>query len=208
MDKILGNIHWLIIIYAVYSYYGDYEQFEMQMQGLKGQKEAAEANVNRNKLKLKKIAKYRDDLDKYQKWVVEVTEQIDKLRKRLPSEINDGFMMQSIREKASEMNIISPLVQSGKDILNGFYIKKNYTLNGKGTFLQFLVFLENVDKFEQLLNVNTLELKAPDRDKQRGRFFIVDGMVELEAYRYNPSYVDTSVPKAKIENDSSGGGQK
>lgn len=193
MDKILANIHWIVIVYALYSYYEDYTVFEEQKRGLEDQKVAAEASVARNKKKLKSIEKYKNDLDRYQKWVVEVTEQIDKLRKRLPSEINDGFMMQSIREKAGEMNIISPLVNSGRDVLNGFYIKKNYTLTGKGTFLQFLVFLENVDKFEQLLNVNNLELKAPDRDKQRGRFFILNGNVELEAYRYNPGYIDKSL---------------
>lgn len=199
MGKLLANLHWLIIFYALYSYYDDFTLFEQKKVETLDQKSAVESQLNINKSKLKKIEKYRKDLDQYKQWVVEVTEQIEKLRKRLPSEINDGFMMQSIREKASEMNIINPLVKSGQDVLNGFYIKKNYTLNGRGTFLQFLIFLENIDKFEQILNVSSLELSSSDRKNQKGRFFMIDSIIELEAFRYNAAYVDTSINKEPAE---------
>lgn len=190
MDKLFANLHWIIIIYAIYAQYDVYSTFEEEHTALKDQKSSIEAQLTQNEGRLKKIEKYRKDLAVYKKEMLAVQEQIEILRKRLPSEINDGFMMQGIREKASNLNLINPVVRSGEDVLNGFSIKKDYTLKGRGTFLQFLVFLENLDKFDQILNVNSLEFVAGDRVKQRGRFFLLDGMIQLEVYRYNASYVE------------------
>ncbi len=145
-------------------------------------------------IQIKKKQKEKEDLKTYYADIQEakgriekVAQEIEKLQKQLPSNISDTDNLDLISNVASNLNIKIPFLTPGEEEEKGFYLTKKYTFKGRGTFLQFLIFLEKLGASERILNVSSLKLSKV-LEKQKGRFQLIDGEVVIEAYRYNNAY--------------------
>ena len=66
------------------------------------------------------------------------------------------------------------------------------------TFLQFLIFFERVGNASRIYNLQNLKLSAVN-ERKRGRFQVLKGEAQIQAYRYNPEFkVDRGFEK-KVE---------
>lgn len=186
MGILFKNIHWFIIIYTVWTGYGAYGEKSTE-------KDELEGRVSAQRTKLKQVTKQRKEIQKYFEDISTSKEQMSKVegelalaKQRLPDRIDDNKNTKTFSDIANKLNMINATITPSVESNKGFYFEKRYGLLGKGTFLQFLVFIEKIAGLDDLFNIKKVSFK-PDNEKNRGRFQILKGEVSIAAYRYNPS---------------------
>ena len=190
-DGLVKNLHWLIILYACWGLFTIYEEKEVELETSGVSIPVIEAKITRSKGKLRQIETFKKNLSQSKERVKEVVKQIEKVQKQLPSDVNDTEVQSLMGDIANNLKIKEPQPSPAEEVNNGFYFAKDYKFTGYGTFIQFLIFFENLEKTERILNVKGLELEYDD-DKTRGRFPIVNIKTTIESYRYNTDYKERS----------------
>ncbi len=190
-ESLVKNLHWFIILYACWGLFVIYEEKEAQLETSAVSIPVITAKITRSKAKLRQIETFKKNLSQSKERVQEVVKQIEKVQKQLPSDVNDTEVESLIGDIANNLKIKEPQPSPDKETNNGFYFAKDYRLTGYGTFIQFLIFFENLEKTERILNVKSLEL-VYDESKTRGRFPIVNLTAIIESYRYNTEYTERS----------------
>jgi Tfp pilus assembly protein PilO len=197
-DQIVKNFHWFIIMYALWGLYTIYEEKQLEIEAGIAAIPPVEEKILKAKRKIADIEKFKQNLSQSKERVEEVVKQIEKVQKQLPSDVNDTEVQELIGGIATKLRIKEPAPNPGKEANNGFYFTKEYEFSGQGTFIQFLIFFENLDKAERILNVQKVKLNL-DPNSMKSRFPIVNINTTIESYRYNTSYREKSVVK-EIEN--------
>lgn len=200
-DFIIKNLHLLIIAYAGMGLYELYEQKTLQLEQEKQETPKYENKIRRAKRKLREINKFKQNLNVSRERVKEVVKQIEKVQKQLPTDVNDAEVQQLVGNIAKDLRMKNPSPSPGKEVLNGFYFAKDYQFSARGTFLQFLIFFENLSKAERILNVKKVRMAHIDK-KLRSRFQVLEIQATVESFRYNKNYkekVDDSPSKPKVQ---------
>lgn len=190
-DSFLANFHWLIILYAGFSLFTIFEEKTEQTEQAMMALQAVEAKRDQTNRKLAEINKFKANLQASKERVNEVVNQIEKVQKQLPTEVNDTEVQQLLGGFSDELRIKDPKALPSKETLNGFYFEKEYLFEAKGTFLQFLVFFEKLQKADRILNVKKMVI-THDEDDQRGRFQVLSLQATIESYRYNVNHKEKS----------------
>jgi Tfp pilus assembly protein PilO len=152
-------------------------------------------NIKSNKRKIKKLTKqkeqisvYLSNIDKKKQEIEEVALQVEKVQKKLPTIVSDTENISLIKEASSSLKMKKIAIRPTKSINNGFYITKNYSFKGKGTYLQFLLFLEKLASSERILNVSNIDLKRAKNSSRSMRYDVVDFSASIESYKYNEKH--------------------
>jgi Tfp pilus assembly protein PilO len=190
-EKIVSNLHWIIIFYALFDCFELYEQKEVALESSAVSIPVIEAKIIKAERKIKQIESFKKNLSKSKERVKEVVKQIEKVQKQLPSDVNDTVVQSIIGDIANKLKIKEPSPVPEKETNNGFYFAKDYRLTAYGTFIQFLIFFENLNQTERILNVKSLNISF-DKDKTKGRFPIVSLSAIIESFRYNQNYKEKS----------------
>ena len=188
-NTILKNLHTIIILYALWGFYNIYEEKMLQIEQEQQETPVLQSKIEKSKRKLKQIEKFKKNLEVSKERVKEVVKQIEKVQKQLPSDINDAAVQELVGNIAKDLKVKNPSPSAGKETLNGFYFAKDYNFSGRGTFLQFLIFFENLAKAERILNVKELTLNHVTEDI-RSRFQVLDMKAIVESFRYNTKHVE------------------
>lgn len=191
MDFLAKYIHLFIIIYAGYSYYMEYEEFSEKVVIIEQERPGMETKITRYKKQIKEIEVFKKNRDQVKKRVEEVTEQIKKIQKQLPTDVLDTVIMTMLDSEAKSLNIVDPSPSPGREVTHGFYFSKDYNFKGSGTFLQFLVLFERILKTDRLINIKEVKMVA-DNSGKKGRFQMINMSTNLESYRYNPGHNENS----------------
>lgn len=193
-DSLVKNIHLIIILYAGFNLFTLYEDQEMQLENTQNAFEGEKNSLRISKRKIKEIKKFRQNLANSKERVKEVVKQIEKVQRQLPTDVNDAEVQQLLGDVAKRLKIKDPSPAPGKEFLNGFYYSKEYNFRGQGTFLQLLIFFENLAKMERILNVKQVSLtQAPDL--ARSRFQVLNIDAKVESFRYNQNHKEKLVVK-------------
>lgn len=197
-NQIIKNFHWFIIAYAAYSIFLVYEEKIQEIEIAKSSVPPVVQKIKKAKKKIQEIEQFKKDLSQSKEKVKEVVRQIEKVQKQLPTDVNDTVVQELIGNIAQKLRVKNPSPTPGGEVLQGFYYSKEYKFTGIGTYLQHLIFFENLEKAERILNVKNLSLEM-DMKSIDSRFPIVNLTTTVESYRYNPSYREKSVVN-EIEN--------
>lgn len=190
-EMLVKNFHWFIIAYAGMGLWDLYEEKNDALESSAQLAPTVELKIQRAKNQIKKIERFKKNLSKSKERVQEVVKQIEKAQKQLPSDVNDTEVQSLIGNIAKKLKIQEPSPSPGKEENNGFYYSKEYEFKGVGTFLQALIFFENLEKAERILNVKSFEMNI-DPTKGKSRFPILNINTIVESYRYNTSYKEKS----------------
>ena len=187
MMAIVNKI-WLILVgFAGYSIFLAYEEHETKKADMESRLPIIKNQYKKKVKEKKQIASYLKDIEEAKKKIDLVAQEVEKITRKLPDEINDAQNLALIKSYSDDLNIknvfLSPLNEENR----GFYFSKSYEFTGAGTFLQFLILLEKLSTSEVLLNVKNVEFNR-SKQKQRGRFQIINAKVIVESYRYNPAF--------------------
>lgn len=197
-NKLILNLHYLIVIYGLYGAWGAYDTHTLRMEELEAQFPVIEAEIATNQKKVKEIQDFVKRAEESKVRVEEVARNIESAQKQLPAEINDTQIITFFNEEFSSLNIKDANMVPGKEQPGTYFISKDYSLKAQGTFLQFLVFFERVGNAARIFNVKSLKLTS-STESQKGRFQMISGEGVIEAFRFNPDFkVDRGFDK--IEN--------
>ena len=186
-NKIIANIHVLIILYALNGVWVLYDEHSVQVEALKVEFPQIEQEIKNTQIKIKEIQDFLKKTDEYKARVEGVAKNIEEVQKQLPAEINDSQILTFFNGEINSLNIKDPSLIPGKEEMSTYFIAKEYNLKIKGTFLQFLIFLERIGNAERIYNVKSLKLVASNEPK-KGRFQVVNGEGIIQAFRYNPDF--------------------
>tara|TARA_Y100001936_G_C16007069_1_gene631385 strand:+ start:511 stop:1125 length:615 start_codon:yes stop_codon:yes gene_type:complete len=190
-DTLVKNLHWFILAYAAQMLYFMYVEKDEQYQALIQQTPGIQGKIAREKRKLGQIEEFKKNLNQTKERVKEVVKQIEKVQKQLPTDVNDAKVQEMLGGIASKLKIKKPVQFPEAESNKGFYFAKEYTFKGRGTFLQSLIFFENLAKTERILNVKNVKIsQSPEKD--RGRFQIIEMETRVESFRYNEGHEEKS----------------
>lgn len=191
MNQIIKNLHVFIIIYALWGLYTIYEEKEESIIATEAEIPNLENQIKISEKKLAEIDSFKANLEASKLRVEEVVKQIEKVQKQLPVELNDTAVQGYLSDLGGKIHMLNVKPSIMSEIPNGFYFTKNFKFTGTGTYLQFLILIEQLSKSERLLNVKSLSLKT-STEQTRSRFKLLDIDLDIESYRYNMNYKEKS----------------
>ncbi|AUN96646.1 hypothetical protein DOM21_18580 [Bacteriovorax stolpii] len=187
MEKILKNLHWFIIAYALFEFYTIYEAKNEELLGLDSQVEVQRNMLVKNKKTEREIKNYYSNIKEEKDKIEKVAIEIEKMQQLLPSDISDNENVHLLRTMADDVNIKDISIAPEQEIDRGFFIARRYRIKAKATFLQFLIMLEKIGENKRILNVGEASFRKVD-EPQRGKFQLIAGEFLIEAYRYNSNF--------------------
>jgi Tfp pilus assembly protein PilO len=187
MAKILKNIHWFIILFALFNIGSYWYEINEKINELKNQQETERQDLAKAKKTQKEIKSFYKDIDEAKNRIERVAREIEKTQQLLPSEVSDTENISLLRRMAEDVNIKEVGIMPDKDDDRGFYIARKYKFKAKATYLQFLIMFEKISENKRILNVGELAFKKLDQP-QRSKFQLIDGEFTLEAYKYNAAF--------------------
>ncbi len=186
-NKFIASAHLFILLYGLFGAWVMYDEHSIQLQEIIDQDSGLDEEIVRAKKKVKEIREFSKKTDVYKLRVEEVAKSIESVQKQLPAETNDAQIMTYLQSETNSLNIKDIDLKPGKEEKSTYFISKEYNIQGKGTFLQFLIFLERIGKADRIYNIKELKL-ANLKEKQRGRFQMISGEGVIQAFRYNPDF--------------------
>ncbi len=191
VSNALSKLHLIIFLYGAWTFYSVYSDYEVQIDEISQQKPAIEAEIKKAEKKLSQIDEFRKNVDQTKLRVNEVFGNIEKVQRQLPSEINDIEILDFLSKEGRTLNVPELEPNPKDEQPMGFYISKQYSIKGRATFLQFVVFLERINGAERLFNVKDFKITAPT-EAQKGRFQIVNFETTIDTFKFNSSYKESS----------------
>lgn len=186
-NKFISNLHFVIVLYGLWGAWVAYDEHSIKMEELNNQFPSVEAEIVMNQKKVKEIQDFVKKAEESKVRVEEVAKNIESAQKQLPADINDNQILTFLNQEISALNIKDPQITPGGENTSTYFISKEYVIKAKGTFLQFLIFLERIGNATRIYNIKSLKLVNPDAS-QRGRFQLIVGDGVIEAFRYNPDF--------------------
>jgi len=187
MEKLLKNLHWLIIAYAAFELYTLYTEANERLVDIESQQEVRRAELSKNKKIQREITNYYKNIEEEKIKIERVAREIEKMQQLLPSEISDSDNVNLLRKMAEDVNIKEISIAPEVELDRGFYLARRYRIKAKATFLQFLIMFEKIAENKRILNVGESSFKKSEQP-QRSKFQVIEGELIIEAYRYNANY--------------------
>lgn len=186
-NKLIANLHIVIILYGLYSTFLIWDEHNTRYTELEQQLPGVQQELESNKIKVKEIQEFVKRTEESKVRVEEVAKNIEAAQKQLPADINDNQILTFFTDEISSLNIKDPSIVPGSENPSTYFISKEYAVKAKGTFLQFLVFLERIGNATRIYNVKNLKFISSS-DSNRGRFQMITAEAVIEAFRYNPDF--------------------
>lgn len=183
---------WVFIL--AYAGFIGMERYELKEQELFSQKSLNDAlppKFKRAKKELEDVKRFAENLEESKKAVKEVVARIETVQKQLPPDIIDTEVNETLSNIASGLKMKDPTPSAKGEVINDFYISKDFNFDVQGTFLQGLIFFGELDKLSnggRILNVKYLRFSESDVGDPRSRFKILNLSTTLEAFKFNPNY--------------------
>jgi Tfp pilus assembly protein PilO len=177
----------MVLLYGLYGTWVVYDEHMVQLEEIVTRGNGLDEEISKAKKKVKEIQEFSKKTDEYKVRVEEVAKNIEAVQKQLPAETNDTQIISFLQTEINSLNMRDPSFNPGKEEKSTYYISKEYNLMAKGTFLQFLIFLERIGSADRIYNIKNLKLVNPS-SAQRGRFQVIEGSGTIEAFRFNPDF--------------------
>ncbi len=190
IGQLVTKLHFIAFIWMVWSFYDRYDVHQETLKEVNSKAPMIKKKLVKKQKELEAINDYLEDIEKAKDTIEKVALQIEELQQKLPDKISDTENLEVITSIAEKINLKGMLLRPGKERDEDFYITKEYNFTSRGTYLQFLIFLEKIgelSKSQQLFNVSSIELIRID-GKRKGRFQLIEGKISVLAYKYNESY--------------------
>jgi len=184
LNKIIKYSYLLLVAFACYQGYERWNEGKEVLAGLEAEKENIINALEVKKKRLKDLDDYFSRVEERQAGIDLILKSIDKFQRLLPNVNDDLKNKQILKEMAKKVNLREVKILSKDPVEKEFYFLSTYELIAQGTYLQFLLFLEEVSNSKRLLNISFVQFQMP-KIKQKGRYIVIDGKIIIESFRYN-----------------------
>lgn len=186
-NSFIGNLHWLLLLYGLYGGWTFYDEHTLQMEEIINRGSGLDQEIVNAQKKVREIQEFVRKTEEYKVRVEEVAKNIESVQKQLPAETNDSQILSFFQQEINSLNLKDASLSPGGKETSVYFIGKDYSLKAKGTFLQFLIFLERIGTADRIYNIKSLKLSSSN-DVQKGRFQVIEGEAIVQAYRFNPDF--------------------
>jgi len=138
---------------------------------------------------IKKINEVKDNVKDFRSKVEKSKQDLEKVGRLIPPIGNRTAILDELSRVARELNIknISFKPKYEKNNHGGLYITNGIEFEGRGTYLQFLVFFEKMKKPDRIFNVSSVEVTSSSIIN-KSKHVIVDFKTIIETFHYNKDY--------------------
>jgi len=164
-----------------------FEEETERTEMLEGQIAPAEVTNNTLRKRIENIKNNEEKIAEYEKRISDLQKQMDDLKTKMPPDSDKTAVLQELRNSASTINLKEVTFNPGVRKDNGLYFTNGIDVKGRGTFLQFLIFLEQVYSGKRLFNISKFKMTASSK-QTKGRFYFTDVETLVETYEYNSNY--------------------
>ncbi|MFG1487331.1 type 4a pilus biogenesis protein PilO [Halobacteriovorax sp. RZ-2] len=187
MLSLINKLYLLLILWGAFQAYEAYNQVDSEREVLQSDLNAINGRIAKKKRELKKLKDYERDVEQKKEEIEIVAQKLEETQRRLPKDISDNESINLIKKLGESLKIKDVQINPSGQEENGFYITKYYTFSGKGTYLQFLLLLENISKQERILNVRDINLSKITKTN-KSRYEIINLYATIESYIYNQNH--------------------
>lgn len=193
-------VHIFALLYAIYSVYTVYSTISTERDSVDQELATAQQEKESKEKEYNDLQSFVKDVDAAKENIKKVAEELDALRRKLPSDNSDVATIEVIQKIVKDINLQDVDLKPEPNEQNmGFYLIRNINFKATGTYLQFLLLMESIGNNERIFNMPKVTLTKSAK-AQRGRFQLVDVNVLINTYRYNPDYTeDTGIQKIEEE---------
>ncbi|MFG1500524.1 type 4a pilus biogenesis protein PilO [Halobacteriovorax sp. XZX-3] len=187
MLSLINKLYLILIVWGAFQAYEAYNEVEIERASLQEEVNIVNGRISKKKKELKKLKDYERDVEQKKEEIEIVAQKLEETQRRLPKDISDNESINLIKKLGESLKIKDVQINPSGQEENGFYITKYYTFSGKGTYLQFLLLLENISKQERILNVRDINLSKITKTN-KSRYEIINLYATIESYIYNQNH--------------------
>lgn len=187
MMSLINKLYLFLILYSLFLAYESYSEVGLEKESLQSDITSFQGRLNRKKKELRKLREYEKDVERKKEEIEIVAQKLEEAQKRLPKDISDNESINLIKNLGEILKIKEVQINPSGQEEHGFYITKFYSFSGKGTYLQFLLLLENISKQERILNVRDINL-SKIKKINKSRYEIINLAATIESYIYNTQH--------------------
>ncbi len=186
----LINLSWIfILLYTGYAVYERYELTEQTKIANELELPGIQKQILEKQRKKKRIEEFVKDIEHAKNQIELVAQQVESIQKKLPEEVSNTEVLELLNKISKEIKLQEVYLSRGEEENKGFYFVKKFRVKAKGTYLQLILFFDQLANQEMLLNISNLNLERTG-DDQKGRFQLLNLDTVVEAFKYNSGYVE------------------
>jgi Tfp pilus assembly protein PilO len=187
MQKILKNLHWIIIVITLVSFAMKYLETDERLTIFEQDRESQKLILKKNKNVKKEIESFYQNINEQKEKIELVAREIEKTQQLLPSEISDSENVGKLKKMAEDVNIKDVSITPEQEEDRGFFYARKYKVVIKATFLQALILFEKIGDSTNILNIGEMNFQKINK-QQRGKFQVLSSTFYVEAFRFNQNY--------------------
>ena len=199
---LLKNFHFVIVAVALFYRFGDYTEYRSRAEHKESNIPVVMKNIAKLKKRVELLDGFLSDLEESKKQLDDIKKEIEQVQQQLPEDIRDTDLLELFSQEANLMNIRDVFLKPKTENKKGIYITKEYELKATGTYLQFLVYFERLEKNPRLIDISEMEMVSSKSKDNRGRFQLLDLTAKIEVFRYD------SVTKGNVDEQELKGKKK
>ena len=183
----------LILGYLAYDYY-DWQSSDGSEYGMKkAALTASKGSLDVSKAKLKQVEDFYKNLEVTRSRIISLAEQLNGAKSSLSTEIDVASFVKILTLEAKKLGIVIKGIKPELPTKKESYAEVPFIVSFKGAYVQLLVFLDHISKFQQVIHTSDIIIKPSGNAFTK--YVELEGMVKLVAYKYQGDQVDEIAKK-------------
>lgn len=170
------------LLYQGWNYYqwktGPTMPYQLQLKQLASAKESKESD----KKSLAEAESFYKNLDIMKGDIVQLSSQLEQAKGMLTSEIDVAQFIKILTLEAKKIGIIIRKITPGSEVKKELFAEVPFRLEVVGAYVQILVFFDKIARFQQVLKVDSFDLKPTGG--MTTKYIELEGKIDILAYKY------------------------
>lgn len=180
------------VAYSAYSFTSSPDSPLVQQQT---QLKQAETNLAAARAKLDSLKAFYAALDQKRSEVRKLALQLNQLKIMIPDKISLPDTQKLILTEAKRTGLsVQSWSQEPPKVLPD-YTEQTFTMNAKGLFFRYLIFLDRITSASRILKVKDVDFSPQGPVSPKIRYVELGSKIEITAYSYNQTQADSAAQK-------------
>lgn len=191
MDASIRSVlNWALGIVAIgvgVASYGLYGFIQEKIPLMEQERNQLDGEALKLKNELKKIKEFSDNIEKIKLELKELNLQLESALEHMPRSFNLAGLLRKLSQlsQASGLEISTFKPKKNEVQATGLFYKTIYIdFDIKGTFIQFLVFLDQVSRLKRIINLESINLKAIAKKESSIGGLKADAKATIKTFRF------------------------
>ena len=115
--------------------------------------------------------------------ILQLNSELDSSKAILSADIDLANFVSMVSLEAKKLGLVIKGIRPEKEEKKDYYVEFPYTLSIRGAYVQILVFLDRIAKFQRVIGISSFSMK-PLAINNLSKYVALDGVAKLVAYKY------------------------